>query len=248
MKISILIILFSLVTLSATPLGFLQSTKSYFIVWNVGQGQWASWINPESCTHFDMGGEHLPAKKLKSLCRLKTNYIYISHWDWDHISFAGRARRLFPQACVALAPLGKSSARKMKMLAAFESCPAPTKNISSLLPVAKGKDSNDLSHVLLLQKKILIPGDSPKKQEKIWSQHPSLKTVRWLLLGHHGSRTSTSAELLGKLPHLKIAIASARFKKYGHPHGEVLVRLKNQKVPVLRTEDWGHLWFELETN
>jgi competence protein ComEC len=91
----------------------------------------------------------------------------------------------------------------------------------------------------------LIPGDSTAPQEKIWSYHGNMQKTGFLLLGHHGSRTSTSEELLSQLPHLKVAIASARFARYGHPHLEVVRRLKKYHVALLKTEDWGNLWFEI---
>jgi beta-lactamase superfamily II metal-dependent hydrolase len=40
-----------------------------------------------------------------------------------------------------------------------------------------------------------------------------------------------------------MAVVSARFTKYGHPHREVIERLKAAHVPLLRTESWGNLHF-----
>lgn len=68
-----------------------------------------------------------------------------------------------------------------------------------------------------------------------------LKSVRVLALGHHGSRTSTSKDLLKELPNLKLAIASARKRRYGHPHRETVEALGKFKVPILSTEDWGNI-------
>jgi competence protein ComEC len=102
--------------------------------------------------------------------------------------------------------------------------------------------SNDLSRVFQW-KNILIPGDSPIKQERIWG-HNSDTRSQILILGHHGSRTSTSDTLLNHLPNLKFAIASARKSVYGHPHKEVLQRLKTHHIPLLRTEVWGNIILE----
>ena len=97
---------------------------------------------------------------------------------------------------------------------------------------------------------VLIPGDSPKKSELQWIRNlpnQSLKRhqIYGLILGHHGSKTSSSEELLNKLPHLKWAVASAREEKYHHPHPSVRARLKAKKIPLLRTEDWGHIKFQV---
>ena len=72
----------------------------------------------------------------------------------------------------------------------------------------------------------------------------NLTEAQYLLLGHHGSRTSTSEQLLVGLPHLKLAIASSRHRRFGHPHLETQLRLKSHHVPLITTEDWVniHLW------
>jgi competence protein ComEC len=242
LKLAIFLLLF----LSASRLHLEEADHDFLVVWDVGQGQWATWVTAEACFHFDVGGERMPSFQIKKLCRGKNNSVYLSHWDWDHISFAGKLLRLLPRTCLSLPPEGKSSAHKMKMLAMFPRCLQTTASIRSIYQSAGGPaQSNDLSHVLLMQNKYLIPGDSTKQAEKAWATVPELASTKWLLLGHHGSRTSTSEELLQRLPRLKVAVASARFRKYGHPHAEVIARLRRHHVPLLRTEDWGHLIFQL---
>lgn len=103
--------------------------------------------------------------------------------------------------------------------------------------------SNELSQVIRFGD-FLFPGDSPVSAEKSWSQMPWVSSARILVLGHHGSRTSTSEELLERIPDLKLAISSARYERYKHPHPEVLYRLKRHHIPILKTEDWGNIWFQ----
>lgn len=223
--------------------------KSFFIVWNVGQGQWATLVLPDGCHHFDVGGEKNPLARVQKICGKKKNKFYLSHWDWDHISFALKAHKALPQACLKVAPLGKSRPYKMKILETYKSCDAETapealtKELTSFTSKDLTKKTNDLSRVLVALDKILIPGDSPQVQEKIWGQRVSPSKIRLLLLGHHGSQTSSSEELLSLLPDLKMAVASARSARYGHPHPVVVQRLKKHHIPLLRTEDWGNLWF-----
>lgn len=222
--------------------------KHYWIVWNVGQGQWATLVDEKSCRHFDMGGEKNPLPRLHRLCGGKENFISLSHWDLDHVGFALRARKFLPKACLETPPLGKSSPYKMKILSAFAKCSdnytSPAKELTHFSSADLRQKTNELSHVFLVAQTFLIPGDSTAKQEKIWSENAELGRTKFLLLGHHGSRTSTSEELLSHLRTLKTAVASARFAKYGHPHQEVVRRLQKYHVPLLKTEDWGNLWFE----
>ncbi len=245
------LVLTLMVLLSATPLREDTILKSFWIVWNVGQGQWSSLVTKNTCDHFDMGGEKNPLKLVKKLCENKINRIYLSHWDWDHLSFALKAKFILKNTCLRLPPLGVSSSRKMQILKTYSACSAnqmedfPLKELTRFTAADLSRKTNDLSHVLLVSENFLIPGDSTAQQEKIWSHNENMQKAKFLLLGHHGSRTSTSEELLLQLPHLKTAIASARFAKYGHPHLEVVQRLKRHHVVLLKTEDWGNLWFEL---
>ena len=90
-----------------------------------------------------------------------------------------------------------------------------------------------------------MPGDSPIQLEKLWAtDFKSITLTRILILGHHGSRTSTGKDLLAHLPQLQFSIASARYAKYKHPHQETLNRLSEYNIPILKTEDWGNIWFE----
>lgn len=239
---------FLLLFLSPIVLTSNLSLNSFFIVWNVGQGQWATLVQPKVCHHFDMGGERSPLRKVQKICRNKKNLIYLSHWDWDHISFALKAQKVLSDSCLKVAPLGKSSPYKMILLKAYKMCPADilanetVRELTLFSTQDLRKKTNDLSRVLVAQNKILIPGDSPTKEEKNWSQQIPTNTLRILILGHHGSKTSSSDYLLSHLRELKVAIASARFARYGHPHPEVVHRLHKYRVPLLRTEDWGNLW------
>jgi competence protein ComEC len=65
-----------------------------------------------------------------------------------------------------------------------------------------------------------------------------------LILGHHGSQTSSSQAFLTQA-RPGLAIASARRARYGHPHRKVVSRLRQKKIPTLTTEDWGSLFFSL---
>lgn len=243
-------IFLAMISLSPTVIEKDPLSKPFFIVWNVGQGQWATYVDKKICHHFDMGGEKSPLYQVHKLCADKENRLYLSHWDWDHISFTMKARTLLKNTCLMLPPLGKSKAYKMKILEVYKVCGVrldedfALRELTTFTGADLKKKTNDLSHVLLARGKYLIPGDSTSTQEKVWSQRNSLAKTHLLLLGHHGSKTSTSNELLSQLPYLKIAVASARTSRYGHPHYEVVERLKKYKVLLLRTEDWGNLWFQ----
>lgn len=246
------LVVIALITFSPAFLRNDLTLQNHWVVWNVGQGSWSTLVTESTCRHFDMGGEKNPLRRVAKICRGKNHLITLSHWDWDHVGFALKASRIFSQACLELPPLGKSSAFKMKILSVFPHCPEKVlspgrpKILTRFSSAQASLKSNDLSHVVIAAEKILLTGDSPQSQEILWSQNRFMTDVNFLLLGHHGSRTSTSEDLLRRLPKLKIAVVSARSARYGHPHKETMNRLKRFHIPLLKTEDWGNLWFEIK--
>lgn len=234
---------FVLLSLSASQISLDLSPRKYFVVWNIGQGLWTTWAQPEECWHFDMGGEFFPWTKIQALCGRKLNRVFLSHWDWDHIGALSKAARYLPDICLAAGPLGRSSARKESLLPK-KSCPIDSGVWKWQPRLTAPTKSNERSQVFATQN-FLVPGDSTQSEEKIWGPLITKQKIQFLVLGHHGSRNSTSEHLLKQLSSLKLAIVSARWKRYRHPHHETLARLQKSKTPVLRTEDWGSLWFEL---
>lgn len=233
---------FNLILLLAVPIA--REGHSRFIVWNVGQGLWTTMYAGAECWHFDMGGEFAPWGEILRLCRGTTNVVHLSHWDSDHISFTGRANYLLPNICRAGLPAGEPSPRKKKMVRRMREC-GHAIPYQEWFPAGTGP-SNDMSSIVAWNG-VVIPGDSSKTAEKKWVPTLSgVESTRVLVLGHHGSRTSTGNLLLKSMPELRMAVASARRKRYGHPHEEVRQILNRKGVALLNTEDWGNLVFWLE--
>jgi competence protein ComEC len=234
----------------------LALAQDQLIVWNVGQGQWMTEVHADHCMHYDLGGEFDVTSEVLKLCRAKKNILHLSHWDWDHISFANSYSRRVQKACLVERPQGIASPYKSKKISEIPICPHDTdqtgerKFLTDYRTLFSGtgqKLANDSSSVVYsLAAEVLIPGDSTKAMEKSWLWFVSKRT-EGLILGHHGSRTSTSAGLLRHLPHLKWAVASARQSRYGHPHRQVRELLQARRIPLLRTQDWGNLHFILKS-
>lgn len=244
-RITLVLILFFKST-STTNL----SHFNQWVVWNVGQGQWVTHSFSDYCLHYDLGGEvgsyFTIQSKLKKLCYSKKNALYLSHWDFDHYVNITYFVRNFPEVCWLAKPL--PTIKKSKIQIQIENlplklCSLELSDIKIWIPQKnRSKNKNDKS-LVALDSNVLLPGDSPIQQEKKWIyQFPFIQKTKFLILGHHGSKTSTGKLLIQKLTNLKQAISSARYKKYKHPHSQVLKRLK--KTPVLKTEDWGNIWFE----
>lgn len=258
------------VCLSLGTSGLLLATRQSFgatelAIWNVGQGQWATLIEKKSCYHFDIGGEYAPWSKIRASCRHKNNFALFSHWDWDHVGLVRRAARNLTGFCILSPPAGPSSPKarslfdgipicdsgpNLRLSGVFEISPAIEPVFDSVFEATNNRSlrsrdrapKNAASRIFEVRSFLLLPGDSPTTQERLWLKRlRSPRSLRFLVLGHHGSRTSTSPELLAKMPGLKQAIASARRARYGHPHVSIAKRLNEKGIALLRTEEWGSI-------
>ena len=248
-KSKISLILFCWLSLHCTV--FTPATSIHRLyIWNVGQGQWLTLKNHLACWHFDAGGEYAPFNKISKLCSNKKNYIYLSHGDWDHIRFLAFFRKKRLSTCLKNFPQEQLSIKKQNFIEKTKFCKS-SQMPDNITEIKFDKNychasstSNCKSRIFYLSPGVLIPGDSTRKAELFWSRYAP-QTTKWLILGHHGSHTSTSPKLLNQLPELKQAFVSARRKKYGHPHRSVVRSLKKRKIPLLSTEHWGTIIIEL---
>ncbi len=223
-------------------------SETHFIIWNVGQGQWITAVEFDRCLHFDFGGEFFQIKDIKliflSNCKNKKNELYLSHSHYDHYSFMPFIIKNSTETCWA----GKSIPQlKIIDVGLIDFCQQKSNkhlNPEIIFKNSRAKNKNESSTVYFY-KGFLFPGDSYVRQEIIWSKNLADKSIKYLNVGHHGSKTSSSLELLNHLPDLRLAFVQARNKKYGHPHKIVTSRFKNKKIPLFHTEDWGHMMIKV---
>ncbi|MCO7126354.1 DNA internalization-related competence protein ComEC/Rec2 [Sporolactobacillus shoreicorticis] len=119
----------------------------------------------------------------------------------------------------------------------------------ALSPSRRSEESNDNSIVLYVTlggKKWMFTGDLSQSGEKGLLERYSRLDTDVLKLGHHGSRTSTSEEWLTRLNPAIGIISSGRGNRYGHPHQEVIEKLTEHKVRILRTDQLRAIrfWFD----
>jgi competence protein ComEC len=130
--------------------------------------------------------------------------------------------------------------------------PSPS-GISSDAP-----EDNDSSVVLRLdygQTSLLLTGDAGEAAEAQMLRDGAVLDADVLKVGHHGSNGATSAALIAAVsPRLAVIQVGAE-NNYGHPHSEVLARLAEAGVAVLRTDldgrieavsDGGQWWIKTE--
>jgi competence protein ComEC len=109
-----------------------------------------------------------------------------------------------------------------------------------IAPSAKNNDSLVL-RLRFGNQSMLLPGDAEKESERAILAENEADALRAdvLKVGHHGSKNSTTPEFLAAVqPHIGI-ISSGEANPYGHPSPELLNRLENAGVRILRTDRDG---------
>ncbi|MFA6077203.1 MAG: MBL fold metallo-hydrolase [Candidatus Paceibacterota bacterium] len=88
---------------------------------------------------------------------------------------------------------------------------------------------------------IMLTGDATSETEKIILKENSKARFQSdiLKVGHHGSRTSTSASFVQAVAPAYALISDGKDNKYGHPHQDTLATLTKFGVKVFRTDLLG---------
>ena len=225
-----------MITISVVPLQEPISNCVYFV--NVGQGDsiiiknktYTVMIDTGGYKSFDMAEETLiPFMNKKKITHIDA--LILSHDDFDH---AGAKDSLIEKFKV------------YEVLTEPEQFPYQIGDLKfENLNDFGFEEENDKSLVLSLNfigKKFLFTGDaSVKTEEKMIEKYDVDCDI--LKVGHHGSNTSTSEKFL-KLASPEEAVISCGEKNYyGHPHQEIIDRLKKYNVKIRRTDQEGTICY-----
>ncbi len=114
----------------------------------------------------------------------------------------------------------------------------------TVLAVNTTSDTNNSSIVLRIvygSTSFLFTGDAERDvEEAMISRGVPLKSTV-LKVGHHGSYTSTSYQFLWNVMPDYAVISCGKDNSYGHPHDEVLSRLRDADVYLFRTDLQGDI-------
>ncbi len=124
-------------------------------------------------------------------------------------------------------PWGGATIQVLAPLPDYEATEKPQNNDSLVMRIAFGSTS------------FLLTGDMEKKIEERLYYDGMLQPTNVLKVGHHGSRTSSTADLLNAL-HPTFGLISVGYENsYGHPHPLTIDALEQRHVTVYRTDEDG---------
>lgn len=118
--------------------------------------------------------------------------------------------------------------------------------VSMIAPLTNYEDTNNMSAVVKVsygKHSFLLTGDAEADSEKDMLASGADLRSDVLLVGHHGSKSSTSVAFLKKVNPQYAVIQSGKGNKYGHPTQTIIKRLQKQGVKVYRNDTQGTVEF-----
>ncbi len=186
----------------------------------------------------------------------KLDFLILTHFDIDHAGGAYDILKSFEisEAIIEHGEIKNQASENFLTLANEKKTPIQKVENGKLIYTENelklttfydkfSENANDNSILTLLEykgQKILFMGDmSAKSYKKISHLIPSVDIVK---IGHHGARESVDDFMLDKLKPREIIISTGK-NHYGHPHPEALKRIRNHKIPILSTKEFGAIKF-----
>lgn len=105
-----------------------------------------------------------------------------------------------------------------------------------------GDNANDYSVGILLEhgeNRFLFTGDAEEKSETDMLNSGIDLSADVFKAAHHGSRTANTEAFLERVNPDYVVISCGEGNSYGHPHAEVLNRLREMGIEVFRTDEEG---------
>ena|GEM_PF-2382545 len=110
-------------------------------------------------------------------------------------------------------------------------------------------DESIVTRIQVDETAIIHSGDvSARVEERIIAEHSGKLKSDIMILGHHGSRTSTSEAWLETVGPSVAVYQSGMDNQYGHPHEETLNKLTERSIAVYGTDIHGTIHFTLKEN
>ncbi|MDO4517536.1 MAG: DNA internalization-related competence protein ComEC/Rec2 [Bacillota bacterium] len=227
-------------------------------VLDVGQGQSVVLTSGNTTALVDCGGTKNPgdtaAGYLQSVGKGTLDLLVLTHFHADHAGGVPELMGRVRVKAMALPDVDRDSPlrREIEALAQAQGTEIHyitettrtdlEKAVLTLHPPLSGnKEVNEQCLTLVCTSgdwDALITGDMPGTEEQRLAARGVLPDAELLVVGHHGSKTSTSQALLEAVSPAW-AVISVGYNNYGHPAQETLDRLSALDITCYRTDQTG---------
>ena len=173
--------------------------------------------------------------------------LIITHFDADHAAGASLLLQRMP-ADLLILPNTENGEQMQNLSTSAETVCMPVEdslqiawdsNLIRIFAGESGKNDNERSACVLFHTEkcdILITGDRSISGELALMKEVSLPKLDVLIVGHHGSATSTGYALLRRTEPALAVISVGRDNNYGLPSREVLDKLQTYGCRIRRTD------------
>ena len=236
---------------------------------DVGQGDGLYLRGPEGNHYFIDGGssdvKEIGRYRIEPFLKSQgvgcLDYVFISHGDADHMNgiqemlkrqkLGIRIRNLvlpvqevWDETLYELVEIALEQGTKVFTMKETQNIWEDELCITCLQPGSKSSLEAGNGASMVLQVKygefeMLFTGDVEGEGEETLMEQQKLTRVDVLKVAHHGSKHSTTEELIRKLRPKYALISAGRENSYGHPHMETIERLKKYGVQLYRTQESG---------
>lgn len=245
--------------LAAQLLPSYQATQASLsaTILDVGQGSSTLLLSEGKAILVDCGGNEgnagdIAADHIQSYGISELDALVLTHYDSDHTNGVPELLARLPVSRLILSEEDpdKELRDRLLSLAHQYNCEVEflyrddmvvsfgAAEAKVIIPMGAGSSNESGLSVLCSSEgfDVLITGDMSTNMEKRLLKYRQLPEVELLVVGHHGSASSTSSELLQAIMP-KVAVISVGYNSYGHPEDETLARLKAAGCAIYRT-DW----------
>lgn len=205
----------------------------------------------------------VPLLKAKQMTTLDT--LFVTHADSDHMEGADEVIERVRTKLIVYPPESEQKELMAELLKLADERKIAHQPITAPKQWQVGKttfrllwphqdavitDDNDRSLVLEIihgEYTILLMGDLEEEMERRLAENYERRPGTYVLkAGHHGSRTSTTEEWVQATQPNEAIISAGRNNRYGHPHEEVIERLKSHRVNIRSTAEEGTIEYRFK--
>ena len=237
-------------------MGSLQVT-----VIDVGQGQSVLLTWEDKSYLVDCGGDsdkyaaNTVQQTLASMGIFYLDGLILTHYDRDHAGGVMPLLERVPANTLYLPQIQDSGNIKEQLAENYapiihwveqNAVVADGDGVLTLFPGSDPESENESSMCVLFQREncdILIAGDRGTDGEYALMEETQLPKLELLIVGHHGSNTSSSIPfLLATMPEMAV-VSTGQTNRYQRPTQRVLQRFEAIECPVFSTAESGTITF-----